>query len=146
MKIGELAQRSGCKVETVRFYEREGLLEAPERDQNGYRNYTSVHLVQLNFIRHCRLLGMGLPDVRILRSLQTQPELACDEINFLIESQIEHVRQQVESLRLLEQQLHSLRNTCQANTNVGECAILRNLEQAAGGANCSCHPERIKAN
>ena len=139
MKIGELAHRSGCKVETVRFYEREGLLEAPERDGNGYRNYTNATLVQLNFIRHCRLLGMGLPDVRILRSLQTQPELACDEINFLIDSQIEHVHQQVKSLKLLEQQLHSLRDTCQANTNVGDCAILRNLEKAAEGKDCSCH-------
>lgn len=131
MKIGELAKRSACSVEAVRFYEREGLLEAPTREDNGYRSYTNAHLVQLNFIRHCRSLGMGLPDVRILRNLQAHPELACDEINHLIESQIDLVHQQVKSLRLLEQQLHSLRDTCQANTNVGECGILRNLEQAA---------------
>lgn len=140
MKIGELAQRGACSVETVRFYEREGLLESPEREANGYRSYTTNHLVQLNFIRHCRSLGMGLPDVRILRSLQAHPELACDEINRLIESQIERVHQQVQSLHLLEQQLHALRDSCHANTNVGECGILRNLEQAAEGENCTCHP------
>ena len=140
MKIGELAQRSACSVETVRFYEREGLLEAPTREANGYRCYTDAHLVQLHFIRHCRSLGMGLPEVRILRSLQAHPELACDEINHLIESQIERVRQQLQSLSLLEQQLHALRDTCHANTNVGECGILRNLEQAAEGESCSCHP------
>ncbi len=140
MKIGELAQRSGCKVETVRFYEREGLLEAPERDDNGYRNYTNEHLVQLNFIRHCRLLNMGLPDVRILRGLQSQPELACDEINHLIDGKIEHVKQQIGALHLLEQQLQLLRDTCNSATRVGECEILRNLEQAAEGKDCSCHP------
>lgn len=139
MKIGELAQRSSCKVETVRFYEREGLLEAPERDDNGYRNYTNDHVVKLNFIRHCRLLGMGLPDVRILRSFQSQPELACDEINHLIDSKIEHVRQQIEALHLLEQQLHLLRDTCDSVRSVGKCEILRNLGLAAEGKDCSCH-------
>lgn len=139
MKIGELAKRGDCSVETVRFYEREGLLEAPVRGVNGYRHYTEVHLVQLNFIRHCRSLGMGLPDVRTLLNLQAHPDLACDEINHLIESQIKRVHQQVKSLRLLEQQLHALRDTCHANTNVAECGILRNLEQAAVGEGCSCH-------
>ena len=140
MKIGELAHRGACSVETVRFYEREGLLESPARDTNGYRCYTGTHLVQLNFIRHCRSLGMGLPDVRRLRSLQAHPELGCDEINQLIESQIERVHQQIRSLHLLEQQLHALRDACHANTNVAECGILRNLEQAAEGESCTCHP------
>jgi len=140
MKIGELAKRSACSVEAVRFYEREGLLEAPTREDNGYRSYTNAHLVQLNFIRHCRSLDMGLPDVRILRNLQAHPELACDEINDLIEGQIKQVHTQITSLRLLEQQLQSLRDACQANTKVCDCAILRNLEQAAegeGGLPCS---------
>ncbi len=140
MKIGELAKRGACSVETVRFYELEGLLEAPMRDASGYRRYTGSHLVQLNFIRHCRSLGMGLPDVRILRSLQAHPELACDEINHLIDSQIDRVHTQIAALRVLKQQLHALRDTCHANTNVGDCAILRNLEQAAEGESCSCHP------
>jgi len=140
MKIGELARRGACNVETVRFYEREGLLETPAREDNGYRHYTDSHLAQLNFIRHCRSLGMGLPDVRTLRSLQAHPELACDEINHLIESQINRVHTQIESLRSLERHLHLLRNTCRANTKVADCAILRNLEQAALGDGCSCHP------
>ena len=59
MRIGELAQRSDCDVETVRFYEREGLLDLPDREANGYRRYSEAHLVQIKFIRHCRSLGMG---------------------------------------------------------------------------------------
>ena len=130
MRIGELARRGQCDVETVRFYEREGLLDAPAREGNGYRNYSSGHLEQLNFIRHCRSLGMGLPDVRVLRSFQQHPESACDGINQLIDQQIARIHHQVESLRLLEQQLRALRETCQANQTASACGILRNLEQA----------------
>lgn len=139
MRIGELAKRSSCDVETVRFYERERLLDAPAREANGYRNYTETHLVQLNFIRHCRSLGIGLPDVRVLRRFQTRPELACEEINQLIDKQIGRIHDQVETLRLLEQQLHALRDTCHATQKAAECGILRNLAQAAEGESCSCH-------
>lgn len=140
MRIGELAQRSDCDVETVRFYEREGLLDLPAREANGYRLYNEAHLVQLKFVRHCRSLGMGLPDVRILRSFQANPDLACEEINQLIDRQIERIHQQLDSLHLLERQLHKLRDTCHANRKAGQCGIMRNLAQAAEGGNCSCHP------
>ncbi len=139
MRIGELARLSDCDVETIRFYEREGLLAAPAREANGYRSYTEAHLVQLNFIRHCRSLGIGLPEVRILRSFQARPELACEEINQLIDQQIGRIHQQVETLRLLERQLHALRDTCRATQRASECGILRNLAQAAEGEGCSCH-------
>ena len=70
MRIGELSRHSGCDVETIRYYEREGLLDAPQREDNGYRRYGDGHLVQLNFVRHCRSLGMSLADVRRLRDFQ----------------------------------------------------------------------------
>jgi len=140
MRIGELAKRSDCDVETVRFYERSGLLEAPAREANGYRSYTDAHLTQLNFIRHCRSLGIGLPEVRSLRSFQTNPDLACADINALIDRQIARIHQKIEALGLLEEQLHALRATYQANRSASECGILRNLAQAAEGEACSCHP------
>jgi DNA-binding transcriptional MerR regulator len=139
MRIGELARRSGCEVETVRYYEHEGLLDLPERENNGYRCYSDMHLVQLNFIRHCRSLGMGLSAVRTLRSFQANPELACDEINQMIEGQIDRIHQQVESLRLLERQLHTLRDSCHANQKAVDCGIMHNLAQAALGEECTCH-------
>ncbi len=115
MKIGEIAQRSSCDIETIRYYEREGLLVKPAREANGYRRYDEGHLAQLNLIRHCRSLDISLSDIRILRNFQSNPELACDEVNQLIDNQIQRIHQQVESLRFLEQQLHALRDTCQAN-------------------------------
>jgi Cd(II)/Pb(II)-responsive transcriptional regulator len=139
MRIGELAQHCHCEVETVRFYERAGLLDPPAREANGYRRYSDRHLVQLNFVRHCRSLGMGLPEVRILRRFQAHPELACDGINAMIDGQIQRIHQKVESLRLLERQLHTLRDSCPDHQKAGECGILHNLDQAAKGEACSCH-------
>ena len=134
MRIGKLAQRGHGDVETVRFYEREG---------KGYRNYTSVHLMQLNFIRHCCALGMGLPDVRVLHSFQEHPESACDGIYQLIDQKIARGHHQVESLRLLEQQLRTLRQTCQANRTTSDCGIMQNLQRAADGGLCHCHAEPV---
>lgn len=139
-----MAQRGECDVETVRFYEREGLLDRPAREANGYRCYTDAHLVQLKFIRHCRSLGMGLPDIRALRGFQANPELACDEINHLIDRQIERIHRQLDSLHVLERQLHTLRETCCANQNASQCGIMRNLTRAAAGEDCSCHPSDRK--
>ena len=139
MRIGELAKQSGCDTETIRFYEREGLLSSPLRETNGYRNYTESHLVQLNFIRHCRSLGIGLAEVRTLRHFQADPDLACDEINELIDKQIGRIHQQIESLHLLEHQLHALRDTCRTKQKSSDCGIMRTLEQAAEGEACACH-------
>ena len=82
---------------------------------------------------------MGLPEVRALRSFQANPELACEEINRLIDGQIGRIHTQIESLRLLERQLHALRDTCHTNQKARECGILRNLTQAADGEACSCY-------
>jgi Cd(II)/Pb(II)-responsive transcriptional regulator len=142
MRIGELAKHGDCDVETVRFYERERLLDAPAREANGYRHYSEAHLAQLNFIRHCRSLGIGLPEVRILLRYQANPKLACDEVNGLVDRQISRIHQQIESLRLLEKQLRVLRETCcGANRKSGECGIMRNLTLAEGEG-CLCHARR----
>ena len=139
MRIGELAQRGHCDVETIRFYEKEKLLDTPMREANGYRSYNNTHLLQLKFIRHCRSLDMGLPDVHRLRQFQNNPELVCDDINGLIDSQIMRIHQKIESLRLLEQQLYTLRDSCHHHNKIQDCGILKNLEQAARGESCDCH-------
>jgi len=139
MRIGELAQRCECDVETVRFYEREGLIDAPAREGNGYRRYADTHLAQLHFIRHCRSLGMGLQEVRTLRRFQADPDSACGEINQMIDGQIRRIHQKVESLRLLEGQLRLLRDSCHVNQKAADCGILHNLTQAARDGACTCH-------
>jgi Cd(II)/Pb(II)-responsive transcriptional regulator len=142
MRIGELARLAHCDVETVRFYEREGLLDEPARETNGYRSYAGAHVAQLNFIRHCRSLGIGLADIRMLRRFQVDPSQPCDEVNQLIDCQIERIHQQIASMRTLEQQLRTLRDTCHAhNRSSSECGIMKNLEQPMDEESCSCHAD-----
>ncbi|MFJ4290346.1 Cd(II)/Pb(II)-responsive transcriptional regulator [Cupriavidus sp. NPDC089707] len=141
MRIGELSRTSGCDVETIRYYEREGLLDAPRREANGYRRYDDGHLVQLNFVRHCRSLGMSLSDVRRLREFERSPSQDCDDINTLLDRQIAQIHAQRVALEALEGQLRALRETCHHHHHqpASECGILQNLQQAAAGAACECH-------
>ena len=93
MWIGELAKKLGCDADTIRYYEREGLIEKPSRTVSGYRCYTGEHLAQLNSVRHCRSLGMTLVEIKSLRRFQAHPHLACTEINTLLDRQITRVHQ-----------------------------------------------------
>ncbi|MBY4899040.1 Cd(II)/Pb(II)-responsive transcriptional regulator [Cupriavidus sp. AU9028] len=140
MRIGELARRSGCDTETIRYYEREGLLDRPQREENGYRRYSGGHLVQLNFVRHCRSLGMSLADVRRLRDFERDPGAACDGINALIDRQIEQIHTQRLALEALEERLRALRHSCEQGHSAADCGILHNLQRAACGGTCECHP------
>jgi Cd(II)/Pb(II)-responsive transcriptional regulator len=138
MKIGELAQRAGCDVQTVRFYEREGLLPEPAREASGYRSYTDSHLAQLGFIRHCRSLDIPLAEVRELLGFAASPIESCPDVDELLDRHIELVRERLRALRNLEKQLVSLRKTCDGDAS-HPCAILQSFMGAAGQAGCACH-------
>jgi len=140
MWIGELAQQAGCHAETIRYYEREGLLQKPARTAAGYRSYTSTHLEQLHFVLHCRSLGMTLAEIKTLQSFQDNPNVACTDINVLLDRHIVGVHQQMKALRRLEKQLLALRNRCHETLKASECGILNTLINAAGGMACVCHP------
>lgn len=144
MLIGELARQAGCEVETIRYYEREKLLSAPERSPAGYRQYSHEHLGELNFILHCRSLGISLAEIRLLAEFRADPSLACQEINHLIDRHIGSVHQQLEALRQLEVQLQALRKRCAHGSDAAHCGILQTLVGAAEGAACPCHPKAAK--
>lgn len=127
MKIGELAQRTGCLVETVRYYERVGLLAPPDRSPNNYRAYNEHHAERLLFIRHCRALDMTLDEIRMLLDLRDRPEQNCLGVDELLDKHIGHVVERIESLSALETQLRSLRSCCLATDNTSECGILHVL-------------------
>ena len=90
MRIGELAQTSGTPIETIRFYEREGLLPAAARTEGNYRIYTPQHADRLGFIRQCRSLDMTLDEVRVLLRFKDQPLADCGEVNSLLDEHIGH--------------------------------------------------------
>ncbi|MCM2320344.1 MAG: Cd(II)/Pb(II)-responsive transcriptional regulator [Pseudomonas sp.] len=140
MRIGELARATGVEVETIRYYEKSGLLPAPPRSGNGYRHYGPAHLERLAFIRHCRALDIGLADVRRLLDYAAQPESGCDEVNRLIDEQLARVRSRLDSLHNLEHQLRTLRQHCSGAQPASECGILGELGAAAQGQDCACQP------
>ena len=115
MRIGELAAATGVDVENIRYYEREGLLAAPERQANGYRAYGSNHLERLAFIRHCRALEIPLADIRRLLDFAAQPTADCGDIDRLIDEQRLKVRARLKSMRALERQLTELRKIGRAH-------------------------------
>ena len=140
MKIGELATRAGCDVQTVRFYEREGLLEEPEREDSGYRRYAQRHLQRLQFIRHCRSLDIPLPEIRELLEFAAAPDQSCAQVNALLDEHIDRVRQRLKALRTLERQLVALRARCDGELS-HSCAILDSFMTAAEEHVCACHPQ-----
>ena len=131
MKIGELARQAGCAVETVRYYEREGLLQAALRDQsNNYRHYDHAHVDRLMFIRRCRALDMTHEEIRVLLQARSQPDADCGTVNAVINTHLHHVQARIRELSMLEKQLYDLQSHCHANRAARDCGILRELEQA----------------
>ena len=127
MKIGELARQTGCQVETIRYYEREGLLPAPARSRSNYRVYGAAHVERLTFIRHCRALDMALGEIRELLALRDHPERDCTAVNDLIDEHIGHVEARLAQLASLRDALLDLRAHCRNEAETGACGILREL-------------------
>lgn len=139
MQIKALSAATGVDIETIRYYERQGLLPAPARRANGYRDYGPPQLERLSFIRHCRALDMPLADVRQLLAALDAPGPECGDINALIDQHLARVRARLASLRALEKQLRSLRSSCSGAPGEAGCGILHELVAAAHGEACACH-------
>lgn len=131
MKIGELSAASSTHIETIRYYEREGLLPAPARSQGNLRIYETPHLERLQFIRYCRSLDMSLDEVRVLLSFKDDPGADCGDVNALLDEHIGHVSQRIKELRTLEKQLKELRTRCGTERTAEECGILAGLAEAS---------------
>ena len=138
MKIGELAAQAGCDVQTVRFYEREGLLEEPARTASGYRAYDARHLTRVAFIRHCRSLDIPLSEVRQLLEFAAEPAQSCAQVNQLLDGHIALVKGRIQALKSLQSQLVALRRTCDGDAS-HPCAILESFISAAEQHACACH-------
>jgi DNA-binding transcriptional MerR regulator len=138
MKIGELAARAACDVQTVRYYEREGLLEAPAREASGYRRYGRAHLARLQFIRHCRSLEIPLSQVRQLVAFARSPSESCAAVDSLVDGHIARVRQQMDALAVLERRLVALRSECRGEHGHA-CAIIDAFSSAPAAHACACH-------
>ena len=129
MRIGELADATQTTVETIRFYEREGLLPAPGRSSGNYRLYTPAHAERLAFIRHCRNLDMTMDEIRRLLAFRDHPGADCGEVNALLDEHIGHVAERIRDLHKLERELRELRACCVVPG--ADCGILGQLHDDA---------------
>jgi Cd(II)/Pb(II)-responsive transcriptional regulator len=127
MKIGEISKATGVPIETIRYYEKIGLLPAPERQASGYRSYRQHHLDRLVFIRRCRNLDMAQDEIRELIRLADQPDADCSDVDALLARHLGHVRQRLEELTCLEETLTQLQTACSEGRTVSECGILGGL-------------------
>jgi Cd(II)/Pb(II)-responsive transcriptional regulator len=131
LRIGELAKETDCLVETIRYYEREGLLLEPARSGGNYRLYTNVHVERLQFIRHCRSLDMTLEEIRSLLRFRDAPAENCGDVNALLDEHIEHVGNRLKELKFLQKNLRALRSLCEKTQAARDCGILQSLGNPA---------------
>jgi Cd(II)/Pb(II)-responsive transcriptional regulator len=129
MRIGQLSQLTATPVDTIRHYEREGLLPAPPRTDAGYRVYGAADAERLHFIRRCRSLDMNLAEVRALLALQGSGHGGADgkDVHALLDEHIGHVSARIAALQELEKELRELRARCKGDEPA--CAILESLAE-----------------
>jgi MerR family mercuric resistance operon transcriptional regulator len=130
MKISDVAKTSGVGVETVRFYERKGLVPRPRRPVSGYRNYDSETARRIRFIRQAQELGFSLAEVRQLLALRTDPEVSCGEVRATAEKKIAEIDRKISSLRMMRSALDEMTRICPGTGPLDDCPILAAIERA----------------
>ena len=126
MKIGEVAARSGCHPETVRYYERIGLLPAPPRTAGGYRDYRPADADRLRFISRGRELGFSLEEIRSLLGLAEDDGLSCQDVDRLARGHLLDIRNRLNDLQRMASELERVIGSCSGGER-GQCAILDTL-------------------
>jgi len=126
MRIGELAQATGTKAETIRYYEREGILPAADRTDSNYRDYSNEHLEMLTFVRRARDLGFSMAQVRELLALSDHDDKPCEHVDLLVERQMAEVERKIADLTALRDELGHMLQSCKAD-KIGECQIVESL-------------------
>lgn len=130
LRRGELAKRTGCNIETIRYYERIGLLPNPPRSDNGFRSYTEDHLRRLTFIRRARGLGFTLDEVQDLLRLVDGGHYSCAQVQDLALRHADEIQRKIEDLRRMERVLKEMAAQC-SGEEVPECPIIEILSDAA---------------
>jgi len=121
--IGQLGARAGAHLETVRYYERIGLMPGPPRSQGGHRVYDGAHLKRLGFIRRSRELGFSLDEIRALLGLVDRGDYTCDEVRDLTLAHLAEIRKKIADLRRLEWSLQRMAAQCSGD-RVPECPVI----------------------
>ncbi len=129
LTIGKLANQGGVKVQTIRYYERRGLLPRPQRTPSGYRVYSDEAVRRLRFIRQAKTLGFSLSEIEELLSLRMRPGTTCGDIRQRARQKMTTVDQKIEELNRIKDALDKLAVACRGKGPMSECPILEALER-----------------
>jgi MerR family transcriptional regulator, mercuric resistance operon regulatory protein len=142
MKISEAAAASGCHLETIRYYERIGLLSKAARRDNGYRDYTSAEVDRLRFITRGRDLGFSLEEIQSLLALAEQTDMSCADVDRLAREHLANIRGRIQALQRMAKELARTIEGCAGGARA-RCAILGDLK--APGASVAPKDRRSTA-
>jgi Cu(I)-responsive transcriptional regulator len=132
LTIGKVAKGAGLGIETVRFYEREGLIEPPARTESNYRIYPKQDIVRLRFIKRAKNLGFALSEIRELLSFRHDPLASKEDVKRQVGVKIEEITQKINDLTRIKQTLEALDKSCDGLGPSSECPILDALECGQG--------------
>lgn len=133
LNIGALAKQTDTKVETIRYYERIGLLPQPARTTGNYRTYGEAELNRLSFIRRARNLGFSIEQVRDLLNLSDRRDQSCAEVDALTRSHLAEVESKIADLQALQRELAAMLGQCSQGT-ISQCLIIEALAPAPSAA------------
>lgn len=128
MKISTVATSSGCNLETIRYYERIGLMPSPERTPKGYREYSVADVERLRFISRGRGLGFSLQEIRSLLRLAQDPDISCSEVDQLARKHLDDILVRLKDLQRMARELERTIDHCGGGQR-GKCTILDSLRQ-----------------
>lgn len=124
MQIGDLAKKAGVNVQTVRYYERRGLLPEPDRKPSGYRIYGKEDVLRLRFILRAKALGFTLTEIEELLGLRVDPRRTAEDVRRHAEEKIADVEEKIRDLRDMRRALRQLVESCEAHGSTDECALM----------------------
>jgi len=127
LTIGKVAEQTGCHIETIRYYEKEGLLPSPERSQAGHRLFTSQLIERLVFIRRSRELGFSMLEIRGLLAVVDGEQVSCEQVKHLADTHLTDIHEKISDLRRMEKTLKALSDQCSGD-DVPECPIIEALQ------------------
>ena len=133
LTIGVVAKESGTGIETIRFYEREGLIKSPPRNASGYRQYSEDSIKLLCFIKNAKELGFSLKEISELLSLKLTSRSKCNKVKKNTEEKISEIDAKIEVLQKMRKSLKKLLLACNTNTRSADCPILDALEKTRRG-------------
>jgi Hg(II)-responsive transcriptional regulator len=127
LSIGDLAKATGAKVETIRYYERIGVLPAPARTAGNYRAYTEAHLNRLSFVRRARDLGFHLEQIQTLLRLSDDRSAPCAEVDRIAGAHLAEIDRKIADLKALRRELKDVVGQCRSGAAISECRIIEAL-------------------